>query len=88
MNVEETSVERRKAFLREFYPERYTKIKDMAIKAIDGTKKNFADGTKKNFVDNTKENFIDTCLEANNTLCKLDQEVFYSYLWQYLSIYY
>lgn len=72
MNVEETSVERRKQFLREFYPDKYTKIKDMAIKAIDGTKKNF----------------VDTCLEANNTLCKLDQEVFYSWLWQYVSIYY
>ena len=72
MNVEETSVERRKQFLREFYPNRFTKIKNMAIKAIDGT----------------KENFVDTCLEANHTLGKLDQEVFYSWLWQYASIYY
>lgn len=72
MNVFETSVERRKQFLREFYPDRLTRIQDMAIKAIDGT----------------KENFVDTCLEANRTLGKLDQEVFYSWLWQYASIYY
>ena len=80
MNVFETSVERRKAFLREFYPDKYMKIKNMAIKAIDGTKENFEDATK--------ENFVDTCLEANYTLGKLDQEVFYSWLWQYVSIYY
>lgn len=72
MNVEETSVERRKQFLRDYYPDRLVRIQYMAIKAIDGT----------------KENFVNTCLEANSTLEKLDQEVFYSWLWQYVSIYY
>ena len=72
MNVGETCVERRKAFLREFYPERYKMIQDMAIKAVDGT----------------LENFTVTCLKAVEFLGKLDQEVFYSWLWQYASIYY
>ena len=72
MNVVETCVERRKAFLREFYPERYERIQNMAIKAVDGT----------------LENFTVTCLEAVEFLGKLDQEVFYSWLWQYASIYY
>ena len=71
-DVFETSVERRKQFLREFYPDRLTKIKDMAMKAVDGT----------------KENFVNVCLQVNMELGKLDQEVFYSWLWQYASIYY
>lgn len=72
MNVAETCVERRKAFLREFYPERYKTIQNMAIKAVDGT----------------LENFTMTCLETVEFLSKLDQEVFYAWLWQYASIYY
>ena len=72
MNVAETCVERRKAFLREFYSERYEMIQNMAIKAVDGT----------------LENFTMTCLEVVKFLGKLDQEVFYSWLWQYASIYY
>lgn len=71
-DVFETSVERRKQFLRDFYPERYHKIQDMATKAIDGT----------------KENFVNVCLQANVEFGKLDQEVFYAWLWQYASIYY
>ena len=72
MNVTETSVERRKQFLRDYYPDRLTRIQGMAIKAIDGT----------------KENFVNVCLEANSIFGKLDQEVFYAWLWQYASIYY
>lgn len=72
MNVFETSVERRKQFLRDYHPDRLTRIQNLVIKAIDGT----------------KENFVNTCLEANNVLGKLDQEVFYSWLWQCASIYY
>lgn len=71
-DVFETSVERRKQFLRDFYPERYHKIQDMAMKAIEGT----------------KENFVNVCLRANVKFGKLDQEVFYAWLWQYASIYY
>lgn len=71
-DVFETSVERRKQFLRDFYPERYYKIQDMAMRAIGGT----------------KENFVNVCLRANVEFGKLDQEVFYSWLWQYASIHY
>lgn len=72
MNVTETSVERRKTFLQEFHPERLDRIVELATKAADGT----------------AEGFVEHCLTANAIFCKLDQEVFYHYLWQYVSIHY
>ena len=72
MNVFDTVVERRKAFLGEFYPERLKEIKSMAMKAVD----------------NSLAMFEVVCCEANYLLNKLDQEVFYAWLWQYVSIYY
>ena len=38
--------------------------------------------------DGTVENFIETCLAANTIFCESALEVFYYYLWQYVSMYY
>lgn len=72
MSVNETSIERRKKFLEEFHPETLDRIVELATKAANGT----------------AESFVQYCLTANAIFCKLDQEVFYHYLWQCVSIYY
>ena len=83
MNVSETSVERRKQFLEEFYPERIDELKNLAIKAWDGVRDKIHHKT-----DNSAENFVNVCLYVNAKYGKLDQEVFYCWLWQYASIHY
>lgn len=72
MYMEETNIEKRKKILEELRPEAIYHIARLATKAADGT----------------VENFIETCLAANTIFCESALEVFYYYLWQYVSMFY